>query len=202
MNNETIAAEKAALRRLMRERRATLAPEARIAAALAVRDRLIGWLATKPLPRGSVVSGYWPIRGELDPRPALQALAERGHRLALPVSIAHGEPLAFRAWSPGEPLALDIMRIEAPFPSAPMLRPDLLLVPMLAFDSAGRRLGYGAGFYDRTLTALRRAGRVTAVGLAFSAQEVAQVPAGPNDAALDAVVTEARVIESSEVSDR
>jgi 5-formyltetrahydrofolate cyclo-ligase len=190
MSLETIAAEKAALRRLMRERRAALGPEARAAASLAVRDRLIPWIAAMAPPRGSVISGYWPIRDELDPRPALEALTEQGYSVALPVSIAHGEPLAFRAWSPGEPLAPDIMRIEAPLPAAPALTPRLLLVPMLAFDRACRRLGYGAGFYDRTLAALRSRGSVTAVGLAFNVQEVERVPAGPDDAPLDAVVTE------------
>ena len=194
MSPETIAAEKAALRRIMRARRAALAPEARAEASLAVRDRLIAWLASAPLARGSVISGYWPIRDELDPRPALQALAERGHRLALPVSIARGEPLTFRAWSPGEPLAPDVMRIEAPLSSAPAVTPALLLVPMLAFDRACRRLGYGAGFYDRTLAALRRSHATIAVGLAFSAQEVEQVPVASDDAPLDAVVTEIGLI--------
>jgi len=111
MSFETIAAEKAALRRIMRARRAALAPEARAASSLAVRDRLIAWLGSTRLAPGSVISGYWPIHDELDPRPALQALADRGYRLALPVSIAQGERLAFRAWAPGEPLAPDMMRI-------------------------------------------------------------------------------------------
>src|SRR5580704_17889884 len=135
MSPETVAAEKAALRRLMRERRAALTLEMRAAASLALRDRLIAWIESARLARGAVIAGYWPIRDEIDPRPALQALAERGHGLALPVSVAHGEPLAFRAWSPGEPLAPDIMRIEAPLPTAPALTARLLLVPVLAFDS-------------------------------------------------------------------
>jgi len=190
MSLETIAAEKAALRKIMRARRAALAPQARAVASLAVRDQLMAWLASAPLARESVISGYWPIHDELDPRPALQAFAERGYRLALPVSIAQGERLAFRAWAPGEPLVPDIMRIEAPLPSAPALVPALVLVPMLAFDRACRRLGYGAGFYDRTLEALRREGPPIAVGLAFGVQEVERVPSGEGDAPLDAVVTE------------
>jgi len=121
-------------------------------------------------------------------------LAERGHRLALPVSLKQGAPLGFRAWVPGDRLVPDIMRIEAPLESAPALVPALLLVPMLAFDRACRRLGYGAGFYDRTLAALRRSGTTLALGLAFGAQEVARVPAGPDDAPLDAVVTENEVV--------
>jgi 5-formyltetrahydrofolate cyclo-ligase len=194
MSGEAIAAEKAALRKLMRARRAALSPEARAAASLAVRDRLLAWLPAAKLPRGAVIAGYWPIRDELDPRPLLQALAERGHRLALPVSLARGEALAFRAWKPGEPLAPDIMRIEAPLPSALELVPALVLVPMLAFDRACRRLGYGAGFYDRTLAALGATSATIAVGLAFSVQEVECVPVSADDAPLDAVVTESGLI--------
>ena len=194
MNPETVAAEKAALRRVMRARRAALTPETRAAASLALRAPLLPWVAAFPLPRASVISGYWPIRDEIDPRPAMRALAERGFRLALPVSLASGEPLAFRAWKPGDRLAPDLMRIDAPLPEAPAVTPVLVLVPMLAFDRACRRLGYGAGFYDRTLAALRRTGATLAVGLAFSAQEVASVPTGPDDAPLDAVVTESGVV--------
>jgi 5-formyltetrahydrofolate cyclo-ligase len=194
MNPDKIAAEKAALRRLMRERRASLDPEARAAASLAVRDRLIAWIASRRLARDAVVAGYWPIRDELDPQPALQALATQGYRLALPVSIMRGEPLAFRAWFPGDALAPDIMGIAAPLPAAAPLSPALVLVPMLAFDRACRRLGYGAGFYDRTLAALRRAAAIRAVGLAFSAQETERIPAGPEDAPLDAVATENGVV--------
>ena len=194
MNPETVAAEKAALRRVMRARRAALTPETRATASLALRDPLLRWVAAFPLPRASVISGYWPIRDEIDPRPAMQALAERGFRLALPVSLASGEPLAFRAWKPGDRLAPDLMRIDAPLPEAPAVTPVLVLVPMLAFDRACRRLGYGAGFYDRTLAALRRTGATLAVGLAFSAQEVASVPTGPDDAPLNAVVTESGVV--------
>ena len=194
MSPEAIAAEKAALHRAMRERRAALMPETRAEAGLAVRERLIAWIAAEAPARGSVVSGYWPIRSELDPRPAMQALAEHGYRLALPVSVAPGEPLAFRAWVPGDPLAPDIMGIEAPLARAPAVRPALLLVPMLAFDRACRRLGYGAGFYDRTLAALRRTGATIAVGLAFGIQEVERVPTREGDAPLDAVVTEYRVV--------
>jgi 5-formyltetrahydrofolate cyclo-ligase len=200
MNPETVAAEKAALRRVMRARRAALGHEARAAASLALRDRLVGWIESRGLAPASAIAGYWPIRDEIDPRPAMQAMAERGFRLALPVSLASAEPLAFRAWKPGDRLAPDLMRIDAPLTEAPAVTPALILVPMLAFDRACRRLGYGAGFYDRTLAGLRRTGATLAVGLAFSAQEVASVPTGPEDAPLDAVVTESDiVIEASGV---
>lgn len=190
MSGEAIAAEKAALRKLMRTRRAAIPPETRAAASLAVRDRLIAWLPAARLARGAVIAAYWPIRDELDPRPLAQALAERGHGLALPVSVARGTALAFRTWKLGDPLVADIMRIEAPISSAPEAVPSLVLVPMLAFDRGCRRLGYGAGFYDRTLATLRAGGTVIAVGLAFGAQEVARVPVAEDDAPLDAVVTE------------
>ena len=190
MSGEAIAAEKAALRKLMRARRAAIPPETRAAASLAVRDRLLAWLPAARLARGAVIAGYWPIRDELDPRPLVQALAERGHGLALPVSVARGTALAFRTWKLGDPLVADVMRIEAPISSAPEVVPSLVLVPMLAFDRGCRRLGYGAGFYDRTLATLRAGGTVIAVGLAFSAQEVERVPVAEDDAPLDAVVTE------------
>ncbi|HKX07015.1 MAG TPA: 5-formyltetrahydrofolate cyclo-ligase [Stellaceae bacterium] len=195
MTADAIAAEKAALRKVMRARRAALTPEMRAAASLAVRDGLPAWLSTEKFARtDEVIAGYWPIRDELDPRPAMQAFARRGHRLALPTSIAKGEPLVFRAWSPGDPLALDIMGIQAPLSSAPEVVPWLVLVPMLAFDSSCRRLGYGAGFYDRTLAMLRARSETLAVGLAFGAQEVERVPVAAGDEPLDQVVTETQVI--------
>jgi 5-formyltetrahydrofolate cyclo-ligase len=194
MSAEAIAAEKAALRKLMHARRATLTSEVRVVASVALCQRLVGWIESRRFPRASVIAGYWPIRDEVDPRPALDALRERGYRLALPASLTRGEPLVFRAWVPGDQLAPDAMRIEAPLPSAPTVTPVLLLVPLLGFDRACRRLGYGAGFYDRTLRALRRAGAITAIGLAFGVQEIERVPDGPGDAPLDAVATEDGVV--------
>ena len=195
MTTEAIASEKAALRKLMRARRAALPPEMRAAASVAVRDALPAWLPTEKFARADeVIAGYWPICDEFDPRPAMHAFAQRGHRLALPTSIAKGEPLVFRAWSPGDTLAPDIMGIQAPLSSAPEVVPWLVLVPMLAFDSSCRRLGYGAGFYDRTLAALRARSETLAMGLAFGAQEVERVPVAEGDEPLDQVVTETQVI--------
>ena len=195
MTADAIAAEKAALRKLMRARRAAIPPEVRAAASIALRDGLSAWLPTEKFARADqVIAGYWPIRDELDPRPAMLAFAQRGHRLALPASIAKGEPLVFRAWSPGEPLAPDIMGIQAPLSGAAQVVPGLVLVPMLAFDAACRRLGYGAGFYDRTLAMLRAGVGTLAVGLAFDVQEVERVPVAEGDEPLDQVVTEKHVI--------
>jgi len=192
---ETIAAEKAALRKIMRARRAAIPSETRAAASISLRDGLTAWLPREKFARADeVIAGYWPIRDELDPRPAMQVFAQRGHRLALPVSIAKREPLVFRAWLPGDPLAPDIMGIQAPLSGAPEVVPWLVLVPMLAFDTSCRRLGYGAGFYDRTLATLRARVETLAVGLAFDAQEVERVPVAEGDEPLDQVVTERMVI--------
>jgi len=194
MSAEATAAAKAAMRRLMRSRRAAIAPALRAAASIAVSERLAAMLPRLALASRAVVAGYAPIKDELDPRPAMSALAERGFALALPVAGALGTELGFRAWTPEMPMVEDRMGIPVPPETAPALQPALLLVPMLAFDNAGRRLGYGAGFYDRTLAELRLQRAVLAVGLAYAAQEVDSVPAGPHDSALDAVVTEDDVL--------
>ncbi|MFC7474154.1 5-formyltetrahydrofolate cyclo-ligase [Dankookia sp. GCM10030260] len=147
-------------------------------------------LTEAPPPAGAVVAGFWPMGQEIDIRPLLLALAERGHAIALPVTPKRGLPLAFRRWRPGEALAPGPMGTRQPA-SGEALRPDWLLVPLLAFDRAGRRLGYGGGYYDRTLPGLPEA---TAIGCGYAAQELPEVPAGPEDWRLDAVATEAGVI--------
>lgn len=143
-----------------------------------------------PPPVGATVAGFWPMGSEIDIRPLMQALAERGHGLALPVTPKRGKPLSFRAWRPGEPLAAGPFGTRQPA-AGEAVEPDFLLVPLLAFDRAGRRLGYGGGYYDRTLAALPRA---TALGVAYALQEVREVPAGPDDVRLAAVATETGVI--------
>ncbi len=148
------------------------------------------FLTEVPIAAGRVVSGYWPMGEELDPRPLMTALAAHGHRLALPATRGAGRPLAFRAWQPGDRLLPAGFGTQEPAAEAAELSPQLLLVPLLAFDAAGYRLGYGGGFYDRSLALLRRAGDILAVGLAFSAQQVAAVPREATDQRLDLVVTE------------
>ncbi len=142
-----------------------------------------------PPPSGAIVAGFWPIGVEIDIRPLLRALHKRGHRIALPVTPKRGNPLTFREWWPGQEMIPE--RFGTMRPTGGELRPDYLLVPLLAFDRAGRRLGYGGGFYDRTLALLPGA---TTVGCAYAAQEVDEVPAGPHDIWLQAVATERGVI--------
>jgi 5-formyltetrahydrofolate cyclo-ligase len=138
-----------------------------------------------PPPPGAVVAGFWPLPGEVDVRPLLLALAGRGHALVLPETTPRGERLRFRAWRPGD--ALVPGRWGTQRPEGPEGEPDWLLVPLLAWDGAGRRLGYGGGYYDRTLAELPGRFRL---GCAFAVQRVDAVPAGPHDAVLDAVATD------------
>jgi 5-formyltetrahydrofolate cyclo-ligase len=142
-----------------------------------------------PPPAGAVVSGFWPLPGEIDIRPLLLALHARGHPIGLPVTPKRGLPLIFRLWSPGD--VLEPERFGTVRPTGTDCTPDFLLVPLLAFDHLGGRLGYGAGYYDRTLASLP--GRFT-LGCAFAVQEVDKVPVGPYDVRLNAVATERGII--------
>jgi len=145
--------------------------------------------------RSAIVSGYWPLPEEMDVRPALLSLHAAGHRIGLPVVAGRGLPLVFREWQPGMELIRGNFKVETPPPQAPEVVPSVLLVPMLAFDDDGYRLGYGGGFYDRTLRKLRdeaamKASSIVAIGIAYAAQKVAEVPRGPYDQPLDWIVTE------------
>jgi 5-formyltetrahydrofolate cyclo-ligase len=142
-----------------------------------------------PPPPGAVISGFWPMGEEIDIRPLLHALHDRGHRVALPVTPRRGEALTFRGWQPGDVLVPE--RFGTMRPIGDILTPDMLLIPLLAFDAAGGRLGYGGGFYDRTLAGLPGRFRL---GCAFAAQQVDAVPVGPYDIRLDAVATENGII--------
>ncbi|GGK34170.1 5-formyltetrahydrofolate cyclo-ligase [Salinarimonas ramus] len=183
--------DKPALRREGLARRDALAPEVREAAARGLVHTL---LALPELAGIGTIAGYWPLRTELDVRPALVALAERGHRIALPVVT--DPSLVFRAWTPGTPLVRGAFGVEAPGPEAQMLHPQALLVPLSRFDRACHRIGYGKGHYDRALAALERAGPVLAIGVAFSVQEAQSIPAEDHDRRLDLVVTEAEIIRA------
>jgi 5-formyltetrahydrofolate cyclo-ligase len=156
-------------------------------------------LAERGLPRGlhletGVVSGFIPYKSEITTVPLLNRLRHDGWTTALPIVVAPEQPLIFRAWAPGEPLAPGRWDIPVPLEAAPQVLPDVLLVPMLAFDAKGFRLGYGGGFYDRTLEKLRLLKKVVAIGVAYQAQLVEEVPIGPYDAPLDYVMTEQETI--------
>jgi 5-formyltetrahydrofolate cyclo-ligase len=146
-------------------------------------------LAELAIAPGVSVSGFWPMPGEIDIRPLLAALHARGHDILLPQTPPRGEKLIFRHWRPGATMLAE--RFGTLRPDGPEGVPALLFVPLLAFDRTGHRLGYGGGYYDRTLAALPGA---RAIGCAFAAQEVLAVPAGAHDMRLDAVATERGIL--------
>jgi 5-formyltetrahydrofolate cyclo-ligase len=186
-----IEVSKAELRRDALASRDAMSGELRAAAAeqLAARPLPI------PIPHGARVSGFFPMRSEINLIPLMRRLAERGAKLALPIVVGRGHPLLFRAWAFGDPLRSGVWGIREPLPEAPEVLPDVVLVPLAAFDRTGHRIGYGAGYYDLTLRRLRTIKPVTALGIAFAAQEIAAVPATASDARLDLVLTEREVID-------
>jgi 5-formyltetrahydrofolate cyclo-ligase len=179
------------LRRAAILERDALPAEARKAATEAIAGRKFP-LSITP---GTIISGFMPLKSEINPLPLMQKLAEAGARLALPAIAGRGKPLIMRAWEFGAPLDRGQWGIREPKPDAPEVEPDILLVPLLAFDRAGNRLGYGAGYYDMTIHRLRAMKPVTAVGIAFAAQEVPKIPTTPRDERLDLVLTEREVID-------
>jgi 5-formyltetrahydrofolate cyclo-ligase len=166
-------------------------PDVRQAAAEAIAAREFPLAITS----GVIVSGFMPLKSEVSPLPLMRKLAEQGALLALPAIAGRGKPLVMRAWEFGAPLDRGQWGIREPTPAAAEVEPDILLVPLLAFDRAGHRIGYGAGYYDLTITQLRARKAVVAVGLAFAIQVVAAVPATPRDARLDLVLTERELID-------
>lgn len=140
---------------------------------------------------GLVVSAYWPFRGEPDLRPLLQSLAGSGARTALPVVIAKGQPLEFHAWQPGDPLERGVWNILIPAAHAPVI-PDIVLAPVVGYDPACYRLGYGGGFFDRTLAALPRRPRV--IGIGYSGARCATIHPQPHDIAMDVIATENGIV--------
>jgi 5-formyltetrahydrofolate cyclo-ligase len=182
----TIAALKEVVRKEALERRAALKPR------LGELSRRLADIFLKqiPVPRGSTVSAYVAIGDEADPAPLLEALRARGHAIALPRVTGRGKPLDFHRHDQGKALVPGGFGLSEPARDWPQAEPDVLIVPLLAFDALGYRIGYGAGFYDRTLAKLRAARHVLAVGFAFAGQEFETVPHDENDQRLDWVVTE------------
>lgn len=185
-----IDADKARLRRRLRALRRELARDREQASERAAAQAPLNMWPTAP-----IVAGYLAMAFEIDPAPLLRRLAAAGARIVLPAVTAMDAPLVFREMGDREELVTDLIGLPAPAPSAPAVRPTLVITPLLAFDRMGGRLGQGGGFYDRTLRDLRRRGPVTAVGLAFAGQEIDWAPMGPGDERLDAVLTERGYIE-------
>ena len=149
------------------------------------------FLSAFPPTHGQIVAGYYACGSELDPAPLLKTLRTHGLVTALPVVIAAHMPLIFRAYTEGDHLESGFLpKVMEPLPSAPNVEPDVILVPLLGFDTQGFRLGYGGGYYDRTINQLRQYKKLTVIGLGFSCQKMPEVPVGAYDARLDAIVTE------------
>jgi len=140
--------------------------------------------------RHNTIGGYWPLAGELDIRPLLGACHQAGHALALPATPRKGHPLIFRRWKPTHRLKAGPYNTREPFSEQPEVIPSVVLVPLLAFTQHGERLGYGGGFYDRTLAALKAKQDVFACGVAYAGQEAATLPTDEHDQRLDGILTE------------
>jgi 5-formyltetrahydrofolate cyclo-ligase len=166
-------------------------PAERQAAAEAVAARPF----PLPVEPGTIVSGFSPLKSEINPLPLLRKLADAGARLALPVVVGRGQPLIMRAYAFGDELKAGVWGIREPTDQAPEVEPDILIVPLAAFDGRGNRIGHGAGYYDMTINRLRKLKPIVAVGIAFAAQEAPEVPATEHDAQLDLVLTEHETID-------
>ena len=149
---------------------------------------------------GLIISAYWPFRGEPDLRPLLKRVAARGGRTALPVVIARGKPLVFRAWVSGDPLERGVWNIPVPAGDAEVVVPDVVIAPVVGFDPACYRLGYGGGFFDRTLAAISNNPRIFGVGYCQAA--IATIYPQPHDIPMDLVVTEDDVVSAVKVNNR
>jgi len=181
-----IAKQKDILRREARERRAALNAAAPDAAWRVAEN----FLAKIPFEKNSIIAGYIAAHDELDPAELIAALRARGHAIALPRVAAKRAPLEFHRWEKNASAAKGAHGVLEAAPRWPPVKPDVLLVPLAAFDDEGYRLGYGGGYYDRSLLALRAMGPVLAVGLAYDGQRIADLPHDDRDEKLDWVVTE------------
>jgi 5-formyltetrahydrofolate cyclo-ligase len=182
---------KPALRAAVMVRRDALSPDGRAAASRAIAERCL--IIVKPLKPGCLAA-YLPIRSEVDPQPFLDLIREAGVEIALP-AVANPTTMVFRRYRVGDTLIKGGLGTRAPSVSAPVVEPDVILVPVVAFDRMGTRLGHGAGYYDRALSGIHARGRrPPLVGLAFSVQEVPRIPHEPHDIRLDWIVTESETL--------
>lgn len=189
---------KPALRAAALEQRLAIDETAARAAATAAAEHALDWLGVVD---GRAVALYMPVRGELDPAPLAARLSAAGARLLLPMVIDPDGPLVFRVWLPDDPLEQGYGHIPEPRADAPIMTPNIVVVPLAAFDRRCYRIGYGQGHYDRTLAALRAEGDVAAIGYAYALQEVPRVPSEPHDQPLDAIATERELVLRDRVPD-
>ena len=185
-----VQSKKAQLRAEVLARRDAMPTDERVEVAEQIAARAFP-LAMKP---DMIVAGFMPMKTEINPLPLMHKLADAGAQLALPVIAGRGHPLIMRAYAFGDELARGQWGIREPKPEAPEVVPDVLIVPLACFDRRGQRIGYGAGYYDMTIHALRAKKLIAAVGIAFALQEIPKVPATDRDEALDFVLTEREVI--------
>jgi 5-formyltetrahydrofolate cyclo-ligase len=190
-SDTTIPDQKSQVRAEALARRDALPAEERAAAAEALAARPF----PIPVPEGAIVSGFMPLKSEINPLPLLRKLADAGARLALPCIAGRGKPLIMRAYTFGDDFARGQWGIREPLSSAAEVDPDIVIVPLAAFDKTGNRIGYGAGYYDMTINALRAKKKVIAVGISFAAQQFPTVPATERDERLDLVLTERETID-------
>jgi 5-formyltetrahydrofolate cyclo-ligase len=184
--------QKQALRRDASGRRAAVHAARADSAGAALAERFCPALQDRLA--GAVVSLFLPMRDEIDVGALFAALADHGARTALPVMDGADAPLVFRAWSPGDPLVDAAFGVREPAADAPAVSPNIVGVPLLAFDRAGNRLGYGGGYYDRTLKVLRAAHDIIAVGICYDEQEMPDIPTHQRDERLDMIITDRRTI--------
>lgn len=180
-------AGKAALRKALMAARAQLDPQRKALWDAAIAQRVLAWWRTRMAGAHDGIGVYWPLRGEPDLQQAYAALAGDGVQLALPVVLERDAPLGFAHWRPGEALVRDQMGVAVPAELRLVARPAALLIPCLGFNAARFRLGYGGGFYDRTLEAQPRP---VTVGVAYQCL-LAEFASAPHDVALDLIITEA-----------
>lgn len=185
----TISSAKHALRGKLMDARDTIASINPFDAAECATKNALDYLL--PLDPGTVVALYWPLQNEIDPRLLLADLERRGLKVALPVVITPDTPLEFRHYATGDSLERGVFNTRHPLSDAPMVVPDIMFVPGLAFDKEGYRIGYGGGFYDRTMELYSQS---RAIGFAFSDQIIDDVPRAEHDRKLEAIITNTSVI--------
>jgi len=188
VNAPDIVNAKVRLRAEAKKRRAELSPDVRQQASAAIAATELRFL-TPPLQAGAIIAGFMPIGEEISPLPLMQKMAAQGFGLALPVMAGKNQPLEFRSYAAGDPLVSAVWGIREPGPDKPVLWPDVVLTALLAFDDEGYRLGYGGGYYDRTIRRLRGLKPAVTIGLAYDEQRVDAVPHLDYDERLDWILT-------------